>query len=104
MVKSGVTKTATERNMMIRKTALTSLLLGIAGMVPAVSQTITSVAGNSSWGLIYNVTVDGAGNIYVADNTKHNVYKVDTLGSTVTIAGTGLAGLTGDGALATAAR
>jgi len=89
---------------MIRKTALTSLLLGIAGMVPAVSQTITSVAGNSSWGLIYNVTVDGAGNIYVADNTKHNVYKVDTLGSTVTIAGTGLAGLTGDGALATAAR
>lgn len=67
-------------------------------------QTINSVAGNTSWGQFFNVSVDAAGNMYVADYTKHYVYKVDTLGSTTTIAGTGVGGSTGDGGLATAAR
>src|SRR5262245_49077397 len=68
------------------------------------AQTVTSVAGNTSWGLFYQMTVDGAGNIYVADSTKHCVYKVDTLGATTTIGGTcGRAGYSGDGALATTA-
>jgi uncharacterized protein (TIGR03437 family) len=70
----------------------------------APAQIINTLAGNSSWGLVYNVAVDSAGNLYVADSTKHMVYKIDPLGSTTTIAGTGTAGNTGDGALATAAR
>ena len=72
-----------------------------AALAPA--QTINTVAGNSSWGAVYGVAVDAAGNIYVPDSTKHQVYKVDPLGSTTVIAGTGRAGFSGDGALATAA-
>ncbi|MFN0102495.1 MAG: IPT/TIG domain-containing protein [Bryobacteraceae bacterium] len=68
------------------------------------AQSITTVAGNSSWGAVYNVGLDSAGNIYVADPAKHQVYKVDPFGATVVIAGTGRAGFSGDGALATAAQ
>ena len=78
---------------------LTLLLAGL----PALAQTITTVAGNSSWGQIYNVAVDSSGNLYIADATRHSVYKVDPLGATTTIAGAGRAGFSGDGALATAA-
>jgi uncharacterized protein (TIGR03437 family) len=67
------------------------------------AQTISTVAGNTTWGLVYNVTVDSAGNLYVADSTKHYVYKIDTLGAQTIIAGNGRAGYSGDGALATAA-
>jgi uncharacterized protein (TIGR03437 family) len=90
-------------NMLTKNHGIT-VLLCLAAAIPAGAQTITSVAGNTSWGLIYNVTVDAAGNIYTADNTKHYVYKVDTLGATTIIAGTGAAGFAGDGALATAAK
>src|SRR5712692_228428 len=79
------------------------LLLGMALAVPAWPQNITTVAGNSSWGQVYNVSVDAAGNLYAADYTKHVVYKVDRLGSTTVVAGTGTAGYSGDGALATSA-
>ena len=68
------------------------------------AQTVTTVAGNSTWGLFYAQSVDAAGNIYVADSTKHYVYKIDTLGSTTILAGTGRAGYSGDGALATTAQ
>jgi uncharacterized protein (TIGR03437 family) len=87
----------------MKKTLFSSLLL-VACTLPAWPQNITTVAGNSSWGLIYNVSVDAAGNLYVADQTKHAVYKIDTLGSTTIVAGTGAAGYSGDGALATAAK
>jgi uncharacterized protein (TIGR03437 family) len=71
---------------------------------PLGAQTVTTVAGNSSWGVLYNVAVDRAGNLYVADPLRHSVYKTDPLGVTVVIAGTGRAGYSGDGALATAAQ
>jgi uncharacterized protein (TIGR03437 family) len=70
----------------------------------AAGQTITTVAGNSTWGLVYNVALDAAGSMYVADSTRHMVYKIDTLGAATVIAGTGTAGNSGDGALATAAQ
>jgi uncharacterized protein (TIGR03437 family) len=69
------------------------------------SQTITSVAGNSSWGQIYNLSIDAARNMYVADFTKNVVYKVDRQGTTTTVvAGTGTRGYSGDGAPATNAQ
>ena len=60
--------------------------------LPGWSQTITTVAGNSSWSDIQNVAVDNQGNIYAPDAQKHVVYKVDRLGGTTVIAGTGVAG------------
>jgi len=42
--------------------------------------------------------------MYVADYLKHSVYKIDRLANVTTIAGTGVGGFSGDGALATAAQ
>jgi len=84
----------------INDVAVLLLAFAAAGL----GQTITTVAGNSSWGAIYNVTVDGNGNLYVPDFTKHAVYKVDPSGITTMVAGTGKAGYSGDGAQATSAQ
>jgi len=85
----------------------TLLRMTLAGLLLAAGlggQTVTSVAGSSSWGAVYNVTVDGAGNLYVPDLTAHQVYKIDPQGVTVVFAGTGRAGFSGDGGLATVAQ
>jgi uncharacterized protein (TIGR03437 family) len=79
-------------------------VLGLAMALPASSQTITTVAGNSTWGAIYSASLDAAGNLYTADSVKEVVYKVDRLGATTIVAGTsGKAGYSGDGSIATGA-
>jgi sugar lactone lactonase YvrE len=50
------------------------------------------------------VTFDGAGNIYIADAHNHVVRKVVPTGIITTVAGTGTAGYSGDGGMATAAK
>ena len=62
---------------------------------PATSAQVNQPAG---------VAVDIAGNFYIADFAAHRVRKVDTSGTITTVAGTGIAGFSGDGAAATAAR
>jgi uncharacterized protein (TIGR03437 family) len=79
-------------------------LITLVAALPAWSQTINTIAGNSSWTDIQNVAADNQGNVYAADVQKHVVYKVDRLGATSIIAGTGTAGYSGDGALANAAQ
>jgi len=49
------------------------------------------------------VAVDGAGNVYIADQENERVRRVATNGTIVTIAGTGTPGFGGDGGPATAA-
>src|ERR1700730_15957121 len=79
-------------------------LFVLALAAPVWAQNINSVGGNTSWGAVYNVSVDAAGNMYVPDQTKSVIYKVDTLGSATVVAGNGRAGYSGDGALATDAQ
>ncbi len=50
------------------------------------------------------VAVDNAGNLYIADDDNHRVRKVTADGTISTIAGTGVAGFSGDGGPATSAR
>jgi uncharacterized protein (TIGR03437 family) len=83
----------------------------------ASTQTITTVAGTGATtfagdgGLAISaavdhprgVAVDAAGNIYIADVDNSRVRKVNTSGMISTVAGTGIAGYSGDGIAAIAA-
>ena len=82
------------------------------------SGTITTIAGNGPSGglgiyggdggpavdaqlsIPYDVAVDGAGNLYIADTRNRRIRKVDSTGTITTIAGTGEYGFNGDGGLA----
>lgn len=47
-----------------------------------------------------SVAVDAAGNVYVADTFNHRIRKISSAGAISTVAGTGVAGYSGDGGLA----
>jgi len=84
--------------------------------VDAVSQIITTVAGNGTCGYSgdgglatsatlsgpINVAVDGSGDLFIADHGNHRVRRVDGLtGIITTVAGNGVSGFSGDGGPAT---
>ena len=52
----------------------------------------------------YDVAVDDAGNLYIADRENQRIRKVDNGGTITTIAGTGVSGFGGDGGPATEAQ
>jgi hypothetical protein len=79
--------------------------------------TITTVAGNGSAGYCgdggsatsaclndpQGITVDAAGNLFIADALNHRVRKVDHAGTITTVAGNGTSAYCGDGGPATSA-
>ncbi len=100
------------------KTAL--LYFFCAALVTASAEAqgvITTIAGNGSVGFAGDggpataatlgqpcgVTVDKAGNVYIADGLNQRVRKVDTSGKITTVAGNGLPLMSGDGGPATSA-
>ena len=87
--------------------------------VDATTGTISTIAGTGEWGysgdggpatqaqLRYpsGLTVDGAGNVYIADSANYRIRKVEVCTGTInTIAGTGEQGYSGDGGFSTAAK
>lgn len=87
--------------------------------VNALTGVITTVAGSGVAGFAgdgglataaklyapYDVTLDTAGNLYIADVSNNRIRKVNAkTGIITTVAGTGAAGFSGDGAAATAAK
>jgi sugar lactone lactonase YvrE len=86
------------------------------GTPPVAIGAVTTVAGTGTAGYngdswpsgsahLYNpygVAVDGAGNLYIADTANHRVRMVSPAGLITTVAGTGTAGLNGDGGPAAA--
>ena len=93
--------------------------LAVIQEVTAATRIITTVAGNGTSGCtgdggpatsaqLYQplqVAVDGAGNIYIADDFCHSIRKVTkSTGVITTVAGTGTYGCSGDGGPATSAQ
>jgi sugar lactone lactonase YvrE len=87
--------------------------------IEAITGTISTVAGTGTAGysgdggaataaMLHRPTgvcVDSAGNLFIADQDNHRVRKVTAATGTIaTVAGTGVAGYSGDGGAATAAR
>jgi sugar lactone lactonase YvrE len=60
----------------------------------------SDVGLDAAWG----ITIDATGNVYVVDQDLHSVRKIAPDGVVTTVAGTGVAGSSGDGGPATAAR
>jgi uncharacterized repeat protein (TIGR01451 family) len=80
---------------------------------------ITTVAGNGTYGYsgdngaatgaeiagyVYGLAVDSAGNLYIADQGNQRIRKVTPAGIISTVAGTGVAGYSGDGGSGTLAQ
>ena len=85
---------ADSRNHRIRKVDSSGTITTIAGFVdpgdggPAPDARLAAPTG---------VAVDGAGNLYIADQVNHRIRKVDSTGTITTIAGSGETGFRGDG-------
>jgi len=89
---------------MRRASSISWLSLGLFLALPVGAQTITTVAGNTTWNVPISVRLDAAGNLYAPDYYNHVVYKVDSNGNPTIVAGTyQKGGFAGDGALATSA-
>jgi uncharacterized protein (TIGR03437 family) len=86
-----------------------------AAAAPSVIYQIETVAGSANMGdggpataaqisIIQGIAVDRWGNLYLSDTGNHRVRKISTSGVIATLAGTGVAGFSGDGGPAAAAQ
>ncbi len=104
MDRSGNVYVAEAYNSTVRKISTSGIITTIAG---------TNVAGYNGDGIPAtaaqlkspsDVTVDDSGRIYIADGNNYRVRKIGANDTISTIAGTGVAGFSGDGGAATAAQ
>jgi cysteine-rich repeat protein len=88
-----------------RRDAATGLMTTFAGTGTSGSLGDGGAATSAQLTRPYGLTVDGFGNVYIADSSAHRVRRVDaSTGVITTIAGTGVSGSSGDGGPAAAAR
>jgi len=59
---------------------------------------------NAEFDVVVGIGADSAGNVYIADANNNRVRKVDLSGNITTVAGTGVAGYSGDGGQAVSAK
>src|SRR5271157_1114124 len=94
-------------NPMRRAATLLILLTGLLLTLPAFAQDVisTAIGGGPSdmpaldanLNLPASVAVDSTGNYYIAASSQNRVFKVSTTGLLTVVAGTGIAGYSGDG-------
>ncbi len=85
-----------------RVAAATGLISTVAGSFSAGFSGDNGLATQAKLNSPTSVAVDGAGNLYIADTNNHRIRRVDAAtGLMTTIAGTFIAGFSGDGGAAT---
>lgn len=98
---SGNLYIADSQNNRIRKVLTTGVISTVAGNGTAGFGGDGSVALTASLNNPFGVTIDGSGNLYIADASNHRIRMVTNGGIISTVAGDGTAGYNGDGATAT---
>ena len=101
---AGILYIADRGNHRIRKVDPTGTITTIAGTGESGFGGDDGPATQAQLSSPYSVAVDGAGNLYIADQRNHRIRKVDSLGVITTLAGTGAAGFSGDGGAANQAQ
>jgi hypothetical protein len=93
-----------EGNQRIRKINTSGIISTIAGTGTAGYSGDGGAATSAKLNLPQYICMDGSGNIYFTEWNNHTIRKINTSGTISTYAGTGAAGYTGDGGLATSAK
>jgi sugar lactone lactonase YvrE len=107
---SGNLFIADHNNHRIRKVSggIITTVAGSGGVAPASNGGFTGDGGPATSATLSfpdGVTVDGSGNLFIADTSNSAIRKVNaSTGIITTVAGSGTQGFSGDGGLATAAR
>lgn len=91
-------------NHRIRKISTNGIISTIAGTGVAGYNGDNINATAAQLNFPYGLAFDVAGNLYVADGVNHRIRKISTTGIISTVAGTGVAGFSGDNIQATSSR
>ena len=90
-------------NNRIRRVDTNGIITTIAGNGSATYAGDGGLATNASLNTPYGVAVDASGNLYIADYGNQRIREVTPAGIIATVAGTNIAGYSGDGGAATSA-
>ncbi len=91
-------------NMVVRKINASGVITTIAGTGSTGFSGDGGAATAANLNKPYSVAIDGGGSVYFTDINNYRVRQINTSGVINTIAGTGIAGLSGDGGPATIAQ
>lgn len=91
-------------NQHIRKVAVDGTISTVAGTGNSGYSGDNGPAKSAQINIPQSVTVDGVGNLFIADTHNNCIRKVSVGGTITTVAGTGVAGYSGDNGLATTAQ
>lgn len=94
---------ADQNNNIIRKVDTAGIITTIAGTGEQGFDGDGGAATSATLDSPQGIAIDTSGNLYIADTRNHRIRKVSTSGIITTIAGTGVAGFSGDGGAATSA-
>ncbi|MBC7555281.1 MAG: hypothetical protein H7257_15025, partial [Taibaiella sp.] len=100
---AGVVYITDQANQRIRKITTAGVISTIAGSGSLGFSGDGAAATTASFNNPFTTWIDGTGDILFSDSYNNRIRKINTSGIITTIAGTGTAGSTGDGSLATAA-
>ncbi|HEY6161373.1 MAG TPA: T9SS type A sorting domain-containing protein [Bacteroidia bacterium] len=101
---SGNLYIADNGNNCIRKIDVNGIITTVAGTGAQGYSGDNGPATSATFYYPYDVAVDAAGNIFICDYGNSVIRKVDVNGMITTVAGTGVAGFSGDGGLAVNAK